>query len=183
MPGSCFYRQPGTEGGTPKDSRVCLAEFLSRFGTPVHARVISCALRFPICAYRIFGRMDEQCWPSSGRPAIAARFRAYRLVAWFIAGGRVAALWRRGSAFGIGERRFLIMHKGGKSVAHVVRDQGESFESLFKRFKKAVQQDRIFSEMRRRRFYEKPSQERKRKAAKKARKSRRTTLKMQSRHF
>ncbi len=68
-------------------------------------------------------------------------------------------------------------------MAHVVRDQGESFESLFKRFKKAVQQDRIFSEMRRRRFYEKPSQERKRKAAKKARKSRRTTLKMQSRHF
>jgi len=68
-------------------------------------------------------------------------------------------------------------------VAHVIRDQGESFESLFKRFKKAVQQDRILTETRRRRFYEKPCQERKRKAAKKMRKSRKTTLKMQNRRY
>ena len=62
-------------------------------------------------------------------------------------------------------------------MTRVERRQGESFESLHKRFKKAVQRDRILSLARRRRFYEKPSAERKRKAAKKLAKSRKTTLK------
>jgi len=59
----------------------------------------------------------------------------------------------------------------------VERQEGESFESLHRRFKKAVQQDRIMSIVRRRRFYEKPSAQRKRKAAKKLSKSRKTTMK------
>ena len=62
-------------------------------------------------------------------------------------------------------------------MTSVYRHEGESFESLFRRFKKQVQNERILSQIRRRRFYEKPSQERKRKAAKKLRKSRRTTYK------
>jgi len=48
---------------------------------------------------------------------------------------------------------------------------GESFESLLRRFNKRVQQDRILAEVRRRKFYEKPSEERKRKAAVKRKKS------------
>jgi len=44
---------------------------------------------------------------------------------------------------------------------------------------KAVQQDKVLVKARRRRFYEKPSQTRKRKAIKKRIKSRRITRKMQ----
>jgi len=66
-------------------------------------------------------------------------------------------------------------------MSYVVREGGESFESLYRRFKKTIQQDRLRAEMKKRRFYEKPSQTRKRKAAKKRIKSRRTTLKMQRR--
>jgi small subunit ribosomal protein S21 len=68
-------------------------------------------------------------------------------------------------------------------MANVVRDNGESFESLFKRFRNSVQQERVFAEVRRRRFYEKPSQARKRKAAKKLIKSRQTTLKAQRQQY
>jgi small subunit ribosomal protein S21 len=62
-----------------------------------------------------------------------------------------------------------------------IRKEGESFESLFKRFRKKVQQEKVLSEFRHHRFYEKPSQIRKRKAAKKLSKSRKTTRKMQRR--
>lgn len=62
----------------------------------------------------------------------------------------------------------------------VVRD-GQSFEDAYRVFKKKVQHDRILSEVRRRRFFEKPSVIRKRKKAAKLRKSRRTTLKNQRR--
>ena len=48
---------------------------------------------------------------------------------------------------------------------------GESFESLLRRFNKQVQQERILAEVRRRKFYQKPSEERKRKEAVKRRKS------------
>jgi small subunit ribosomal protein S21 len=68
-------------------------------------------------------------------------------------------------------------------MANVVRHDGESFESLFKRFRKSVQQEKILKELRQRRYYEKPSQIRKRKAIKKRIKSRRTTLKMQRRQY
>ena len=68
-------------------------------------------------------------------------------------------------------------------MASVSRERDESFESLFKRFRKSVQVDRIMSEVRRRRYYEKPSIVRKRKAAKKRIKSRRTTLKALRRRY
>ena len=73
--------------------------------------------------------------------------------------------------------------EGVSSVASVSRERDESFESLFKRFRKSVQVDRIMSEVRRRRYYEKPSIVRKRKAAKKRIKSRRTTLKALRRRY
>ncbi len=62
-------------------------------------------------------------------------------------------------------------------MTRVVIDEGESFDSLLRRFKKKVQSDRVLSEARRRRFFEKPSVIRKRKKAAKLRKSRRTTYK------
>jgi small subunit ribosomal protein S21 len=68
-------------------------------------------------------------------------------------------------------------------VAHVIVESGESFESALRRFNKVVQEDRILSEIRRRRFYEKPSQIRKRKKAAKKRKSRRTTRKDQTQRY
>jgi small subunit ribosomal protein S21 len=58
-------------------------------------------------------------------------------------------------------------------------DKDESFESGLRRFNKKVQQDRVLSEVRRRRFYEKPSVLRKKKAAAKRRKSRKQTMKHQ----
>jgi len=61
----------------------------------------------------------------------------------------------------------------------VTAGDGESVDSLLRRFKKKVQNDRILSEVRRRRFFEKPSVVRKRKKAAKLRKSRRTTWKDQ----
>lgn len=64
-------------------------------------------------------------------------------------------------------------------MTKVVVDDNESFESALKRFNKTVQADRILSEVRRRRFFEKPSVIRKRKKAAKVRKSRRQTLKFQ----
>jgi len=76
-----------------------------------------------------------------------------------------------------------LSKKGVERVARIVAEQGESFEGMLRRFKKAVQEDRILSEVRRRRFYEKPSQIAKRKKAAKRRKSRRTTLKDQMRSY
>lgn len=61
-------------------------------------------------------------------------------------------------------------------MTRVVIEQGESFDSLLRRFNKKVQRDRVLSEARRRRFFEKPSVVRKRKKAAKLRKSRRQTF-------
>jgi small subunit ribosomal protein S21 len=68
-------------------------------------------------------------------------------------------------------------------MATVQLYDGEHFESLFKRFRKVVQDEKILKELRQRRFFEKPSQDRKRKAAKKRIKSRRTTAKDLMRRF
>jgi len=57
-------------------------------------------------------------------------------------------------------------------VSDVVAGENESFESLLKRFSKKVQQAGILSEARRREHYEKPSDKRKRKAAKRRRTAR-----------
>ncbi|MDD4859768.1 MAG: 30S ribosomal protein S21 [Dehalococcoidales bacterium] len=54
-------------------------------------------------------------------------------------------------------------------MAEVNAGQDESFDSLLRRFNKKVQQDGILSELRRHEFYEKPSAQRKRKAAAKRR--------------
>ena len=62
-------------------------------------------------------------------------------------------------------------------MTKVVIEDGESFDSLLRRFNKKVQSDRLMSEARRRRFFEKPSVIRKRKRAAKLRKSRRQTFK------
>jgi len=57
-------------------------------------------------------------------------------------------------------------------VSDVVAGENESFESLLKRFSKKVQQAGILSEARRREHFEKPSDKRKRKAAKRRRSAR-----------
>lgn len=61
-------------------------------------------------------------------------------------------------------------------MTKVTIESGESFDSLLRRFNKKVQRDRVMSEARRRRFFEKPSVVRKRKKAAKLRKSRRQTF-------
>lgn len=65
-------------------------------------------------------------------------------------------------------------------MTQVIVDKGESFESALKRFNRKVQADRVLSEARRRRFFEKPSVERKRKKAAKRRKSRKQSAKERS---
>ena len=62
-------------------------------------------------------------------------------------------------------------------VTKVVIHEGESFDSLLRRFSKKVQGNRVLSEVRRRRFFEKPSVIKKRKKAAKLRKSRRQSYK------
>ncbi len=57
-------------------------------------------------------------------------------------------------------------------MSDVVAGDNERFESLLKRFRKKVQQAGILSEARRREHYEKPSDKRKRKAAKRRRTAR-----------
>jgi len=69
------------------------------------------------------------------------------------------------------------MREGVDRVTRVVVQDGQSFEDAYRQFKKKVQADRTLSEVRRRRFFEKPSVIRKRKKAAKLRKSRRQTLK------
>lgn len=51
-------------------------------------------------------------------------------------------------------------------LAEVRVGEGESIESALRRFKKKIQRAGILSEAKRREFYEKPSEEKKRKAAK-----------------
>ncbi len=57
-------------------------------------------------------------------------------------------------------------------MSDVVAGDNESFESLLKRFSKKVQQAGILSEARRREHFEKPSDKRRRKAAKRRRSAR-----------
>ena len=56
-------------------------------------------------------------------------------------------------------------------MSEVRLGEGESFESLLRRFTRKVQQEGIISEVRRRGFFEKPSIKRKRKEATKRRKT------------
>ena len=68
-------------------------------------------------------------------------------------------------------------------MTFVTASDNEEFDSLYKRFKHKVQQDRILSEIRRRRYFEQPSQVRKRKRAAKLRKSRRTSVKDRQKEY
>ncbi len=76
-----------------------------------------------------------------------------------------------------------INEKGGKHVSRIIIREGESIDGALRRFKKKVQTDRVLSEVRRRRFFEKPSVIRKRKKATKLRKSRRQTRKSQRQRY
>ena len=60
-------------------------------------------------------------------------------------------------------------------MTRVTAGEGESFESLLRRFSKKVQQDGVLAEIRRRGSYEKPSVKRKKKEATKRRKSARSS--------
>ncbi len=60
-------------------------------------------------------------------------------------------------------------------MADVRLSEGETFESLLRRFNKRVQQDGILSEIRRRNYFQAPSIKRKKKEAAKRRKSRRNS--------
>jgi len=60
-------------------------------------------------------------------------------------------------------------------LADVRAAEGETFDSLLKRFNKRVQQDGILSEIRRRQHFEPPSVRRKKKEAAKRRKSKRNS--------
>ena len=64
-------------------------------------------------------------------------------------------------------------------MTQIIIDKDENFENALRRFNKKVLQDRVLAEVRRRRFYEKPSVLRKKKKAAKRRKSRKQTLKHQ----
>lgn len=50
-------------------------------------------------------------------------------------------------------------------MAEVIARPGESFESLMRRFKRAVERSGVLSELKLKEYYEKPSQKRKRKEA------------------
>jgi len=73
------------------------------------------------------------------------------------------------------------MREGVDKVTRVVVRDDQSFEDAYRLFKKKVQADRVLSEVRRRRYFEKPSVIRKRKKAAKLRKSRRQAFKQQRR--
>ncbi len=48
-------------------------------------------------------------------------------------------------------------------MASVIVGDNESFEKVLKRFKKVIEKEGILTELKRREFYEKPSQKKKRK--------------------
>ena len=47
-------------------------------------------------------------------------------------------------------------------MVFVIVDENEPFEKVFKKFKRLVEKEGILTEVRRRQFYEKPSEKRKR---------------------
>ena len=53
--------------------------------------------------------------------------------------------------------------KQGKAALEVIVQDGESLERALRKFKRKVQRSGLYSELRKRRFYEKPSAQKKRK--------------------
>ncbi len=72
-------------------------------------------------------------------------------------------------------RHSHVAERRREGLSNVMISEGESFESLLKRFNKRVQQEGILSEARRREHFESPSIRRKKKAAAKRRKSARNS--------
>lgn len=66
-------------------------------------------------------------------------------------------------------------------MAKIIVDENEPIDGALRRFKKECQKAGILSEVRRRKFYEKPSEKRKRKAEAAARKMRRRLARMRRR--
>lgn len=66
---------------------------------------------------------------------------------------------------------FSILSTKRSSLPEIRISEGESFESMLRRFTKRVQQEGILSESRRRQHFEPPTALRKKKAAAKRRKS------------
>jgi len=62
-------------------------------------------------------------------------------------------------------------------LVEVRLDENESIESALKRFKKVVQNSGLISEMKKREFYEKPSERRKKREAAARKKARRRQMK------
>lgn len=58
--------------------------------------------------------------------------------------------------------RYLPPHPRGKIDLEVIVQDNESLERALRRFKRKVQRSGLYSELRKRRFYEKPSARRKR---------------------
>ena len=71
-------------------------------------------------------------------------------------------------------KRFLGKGSRGKMVKLVVRDK-ESIQEAVRRFRKLVERSGIKKEMRRREYYEKPSEIKRRSRLRAERRSRRTT--------
>lgn len=59
--------------------------------------------------------------------------------------------------------------------AEVRVEEGESIESALRRFRRECQKEGVLSEIRKREYYEKPSERRKKKAAERKRKRRQRT--------
>ena len=66
-------------------------------------------------------------------------------------------------------------------MTHVVLREGESFDSLLKRFRKAVVRERILSEVRKRRYYVSKSEQRHKALRKAINRERRRRRKVQRR--
>ena len=69
----------------------------------------------------------------------------------------------------------------GRLCLEVVIQEGENLERALRRFKRKVQRSGLYSELRKRRFYEKPSAQRKRKREAAIRRARRRQRRISSR--
>lgn len=68
---------------------------------------------------------------------------------------------------------FLLFDKGGIVVTEIKVGQGESIDEALRRFKRKCQRNGIISEMKKREFYEKPSEKKRKRAQAAARRKKR----------
>ena len=86
--------------------------------------------------------------------------------------------WTRGVAPGVTAEGATTK---GRLCLEVVIQEGENLERALRRFKRKVQRSGLYSELRKRRFYEKPSAQRKRKREAAIRRERRRQRRNSSR--